>query len=69
MNANAVVNVSDTDSSEGESSKTKKRKIQNSSFKESVLEILQKVTDFAPGEFVVSGRFDAPTISISIKVI
>lgn len=51
--------------------KTKRRRIdasQNLSFKEKVQNILDTLTDTAPGEFAVSGKLNAPMVTIAIKV-
>lgn len=40
----------------------------NLSFKEKVQNILETLTDAAPGEFAVCGKLNAPMITIAIKV-
>lgn len=61
-----------SDSSSDEGPTPSKRCRRNASedlgFKETVENILTNLSDAAPGDFVVSGKVNAPMITISIKV-
>lgn len=49
--------------------KRRRNDVLDLSFKGKVQNILENLSDAAPGEFAVSGKLNAPMITIAIKVI
>lgn len=59
---------SDSSSSEGPTPAKRRRINPDHSFKEKMQNIIENLSDAAPGEFAVSGKLNAPIVTIAIKV-